>query len=399
MGLDKKYNGYKSYAYLEKDTEYKVFRLAREIDRVDSYLVPLSPSDEERVKRIVAENPIISLHDHPHVFPEDITEVITYSSQGRMVTAYEALSRSCLDCVFDNLMDGGCHITSKSGWKWTDVLYDLGMRLSDIHHQDFVTVALKVDDILRAHREGRVTLVMCLEGATPIENELERIEILYGLGIRLMGLVYNDSNALGTGLREDKDGGLTHFGRLCVERMNKLGMAIDVAHCSDQTILDTVMASRKPVIDSHVGARALYDIKRLKADHVLQAIADKGGLIGIEAAPHTTLTKSHPEHDIESVMEHFEYIKNLVGIEHVGFGPDTIYGDHVGLHRVYSSTLSMKEVFASFEGEVSYVRGLENPTEASWNIVRWLVKRGYSDKDIANVIGGNAIRFLRDVWH
>ncbi|MBA7553952.1 hypothetical protein ES705_46557 [subsurface metagenome] len=362
MGLNKKYSGYRSFEYLQKDVDYKAFKLSKEIDRVELHLVPLSASEEERVNRIVDENPVISLHDHPQVFPEDITEAVAY-------------------------------------WKWTDVLYDLGTRLSDIAHQDLVTIALRVDDILKAHKEGKVALVMCLEGATPIINELDRIDILYGFGIRLMGLVYNDSNALGTGLRENRDGGLTQFGRKCVERMNKLGMAIDTSHCSDQTTLDVVEASKKPVIATHTGARGLYNAKRLKPDNVLKAIAEKGGLIGVEAAPHTTLTEKHPEHNIESFMEHFEYIKNLVGIGHVGFGPDLIYGDHVGLHHVYSAALSIKEVFASTEGEVPYVKGVENPTEASWNIVRWLVRHGYSDEDIARVIGGNAIRVFKGIWY
>lgn len=399
MGLNKEYSGYRSFDYLEKDVDYKLFKLSKEIDRVEPYLVPLSASEEERVNRIVDENPVISLHDHPHVTPEDVTQVVAYSSQGRLVTAYEALSKSCLDCVFDNLMDGTCQITSKSGWKWTDVLYDLGIRLSDIAHQDFVIVAKRVDDILKAHKEGKVALVMCLEGAMPIENERDRIDILYGFGIRLMGLVFNDSSALGTGLKEGRDGGLTQFGRKCVERMNKLGMAIDTSHCSDQTTLDAVEASNKPVIATHTGARDLYNLKRLKPDNVLKAIAEKGGLIGIEAAPHTTLTEKHPDHNIESFMEHFEHIKNLVGIEHVGFGPDLVYGDHVGLHHVYSAALSLKEIFSSTEGEVPYVKGVENPTEASWNIVRWQVKHGYSDEDIAKDIGGNAIRVFKEIWY
>jgi len=399
MSLNKRYLGYKSFDYLERDIDYKVFKLAKEIDRVEPYLVPLSASEEERVSRIVDENQVISFHDHPIVCPEDMTEMFDYCRHGRQVTAFEALSKSCLDCVFDNLMDGSCVITSKSAWKWNDVLHDLGIRLSDIAHQDFVTVAKTVDDILRAHKEGKVALVLCIEGAMPIENELDRIDILYGFGVRLMGLVYSESNVLGTGLKEDRDGGLTYFGRQCVERMNKLGMAVDTAHCSDQTTLDAVEASKKPVLATHVGARALWNIKRLNPDNVLKAIADKGGLIGIEAAPHTTLTERHPAHNIESVMEHFEYIKNLVGIEHVTFGPDTLYGDHVGLHHVFSAALSIKQSSANKAAEVPYVKGLENPTEVSWNNVRWLVKHGYSDEDIAKAIGGNVIRVLREIWY
>jgi membrane dipeptidase len=91
--------------------------------------------------------------------------------------------------------------------------------------------------------------------------------------------------------------------------------------------------STKPIFLTHVGARTLWDSKRLTPDQVLKACAHKGGVIGIEAAPHTTITHKNPAHNLDSYMEHFEYIKDLVGIDHVAFGPDTLYGDHVGLHR------------------------------------------------------------------
>jgi membrane dipeptidase len=104
-------------------------------------------------------------------------------------------------------------------------------------------------------------------------------------------------------------------------------------------------------------------------------------------------------------MEHFEYIKKLVGIDHVGFGPDTLYGDHVGLHRVYSAGLSLDESRKSAASDqagdfprVEYVAGVENPTEASHNVLRWLVKAGYTDQDIEKVIGGNALRVMTEVW-
>ena len=206
MSLNKKYLGYKSFDYLEKDIDYKVFQLSKEVNRVEPYLVPLSASEGERVNRIVDENPVISLHEHPQVYPEDMTKMIDYCRHGRQVTAFEGLSKSCLDCIFDNMMDGFCVITSKSGWKWNDVIHDIGIRLSDISHQDFVIIAKRVDDILQAHNEGKLALVLCLESAMPIENELDRIDILYGFGVRLMGLVYSESNALGTGLKEDRDG-------------------------------------------------------------------------------------------------------------------------------------------------------------------------------------------------
>lgn len=397
MGTNKIYSGYKAYQYLEKGKDYKEFSLAKEINRVKPFKVPLSTSEEERAKALAEKYIVVSLHDHPVVWTDDMGDVFDYNREGRHVTAYKGLSTSCLDAVVDNLMDGICTITSKRGWKWNDVLYDLGMRLCDLAHQDFVIQCREVADIVKAHNEGRIALIPAVEGSAMIENEVDRIDILYGFGVRMMGLVYSESNALGSGLKEKKDGGLTYFGHEAVERMNKIGMAIDVSHCGDVTSLDTIEASKFPVFITHAGARALNDIKRLKPDDVLHACAEKGGVIGIEAAPHTTITEKHPEHTIESVMEHFEYTKELVGIDHVGFGPDTLYGDHVALHHAFTEHLSIRQAFTHHE-EVEYVKGMENPSEASWNIMRWLVKHGYSDEEIEKVIGGNTLRVLRKVW-
>ncbi len=131
------------------------------------------------------------------------------------------------------------------------------------------------------------------------------------------------------------------FGRQAVKRMNKLGIAIDVSHSGDRTSLDTIEVSDKPIFITHAGARALWNSNRLKPDDVIRACAEKGGVIGIEAAPHTTLTEKHPRHSIESYMEHFEYCANLVGIDHVAFGPDVLFGDHVGLHTALTEALSI----------------------------------------------------------
>jgi membrane dipeptidase len=396
MGLGKKYNGYKSFEYLNGDI--KVFKLVREIDRVNSTKIKLSKTEEERVDQILAKNIVISIHDHPSVFPEDIELVHEYIRYGREVMGYEGLSVSGLDAVFDGLGDGTNTILSKYPWKWESVVYEIGMRLSDIAHQDFVIRGEKVEDIERAHREGKIALVLHIEGAMPIENELDRVDVLYGLGVRCMGLVYSESNALGAGLREKNDGGLTNFGYQVVERMNKIGMAVDLAHVGDKTSLDAIEASSMPVFITHAGARALWNTSRMKPDKVLQALADKKGVIGIEAAPHTTLTEKHKNHSIESVMEHFQYIEKLIGIDYVSFGPDTLFGDHVGLHHLFAKELSIKETHAGAKfDEVPFVDGLENPSEYR-NIVRWLVKNGYSDGEIAKVIGGNTLRVLKKVW-
>jgi membrane dipeptidase len=398
MGANKRYAGYRSYQYLEENTDYRAFHLAKELGRVPSRAVEVSPAEEARVQRLLAQHVVVSMHDHPVVAPEDIAQVVEQKRRGRDVTAFEGLAASGLDCVFDNLMDGICTVTSQAGWKWTDVLHDLGMRRCDLAHQDFVVVADGVRDIVQAHAEGRVALVPTFESATPIENELDRVDVLYGFGVRSMGIVYSEANALGSGLRETNDAGLTDLGRAVVRRMNKLGMLVDAAHCGDQTTLDIIETSEHPIVISHAGCRALWPTRRMKPDAVLEAMARKGGVLGIEAAPHTTLTERHPLHSIESYMEHFEYAVRLLGIDHVGFGPDTLFGDHVGLHKAYAVQLSIGKAHAgkSYQ-QVPYVDGLENPAEYP-NIVRWLVTHRYRDDDIVKAIGGNALRVMRQVF-
>ncbi|MDQ2743136.1 MAG: dipeptidase [Chloroflexota bacterium] len=394
-----RYSGYSSYSYLDAGQDYRVFTLAREVDRVPSSVVSVSPEQEERVRTIFDRHVIISLHEHPTTVPEDTSEIFEYRRQNRDSTAYQGLSVSGLDAVFDNLMDGTALVTSKNGWKWDDIVFDLGMRQCDIAHQDFLVWAGSVDDILRAKANGQMAWIPALEASTPIENELDRIDILYGLGVRMMGIAYSEGNSLGAGLREPRDGGLTIFGQQAVRRMNQLGIAIDVSHSGDQTALDTIEASRTPIFITHAGARGLWPSSRLKPDEIIVACAEKGGVIGIEAAPHTTLTPTHRQHSIESIMEHFEYCVSLVGINHVTFGPDSLFGDHVGLHHAFAAQLSIAQSRKGTDfQEVEYVDGLENPGEGYLNCARWMVAHDYSDDDIAKAMGGNTLRVLQEVW-
>lgn len=395
----KDYNGYKSFQYLEPNKDYKPYKLAKEINRVEPYNYPVTEEEEAKVQQILHEDLIISLHEHTFVTPEDLSQIMEFRRQGRDWTGYEGLSVSGLDVVFENFMDGTAFITSNAGWKWNDVIHDLGIRYSDFAHQDMVIRAETIEDIYRAKRENKIAFVSSLESATQIENEIDRVDVLYGLGVRVMGIAYSEANSLGSGLKEKNDSGLTAFGHRVVERMNKLGMTIDVSHCGDQTSLDVIEASSKPIFMTHVGARALWNISRLKPDNVIKACAEKGGVIGIEAAPHTTLTEKHKDHSIESVMEHFEYVVNLVGIDHVAFGLDTLFGDHVGLHHAFADALSIGASHSGVEfDEVEYVKGLENPGEAYINVVRWLVKHGYSREDIRKVMGENIMCVLKETW-
>lgn len=391
-------DAYTSYGYLPEDERFNKITLAPEFNRVPPYEGALKDDERVRAEKLVRENITVSLHDHPVRFPDDMRETPEYNRTGRQHTAFAGLKKSGMTVIFDNMMDGTACVTGNAPWRWLDIITDIGMRSADIAHQDEVTIVRTIADIEYAHSENKVGLVFGLEASTPIENEIDRLDVLYGLGIRQIGIAYSDSNALGSGLNERVDSGLTDFGSRAVKRMNALGLAIDISHSSDQTGIDACRESNAPVFMTHAGARAIWPIKRMKGDEVLKAVAQTGGVIGMSAAPHTTLSQAHPHHSIDSVMDHFLYCIDLVGIEHVAFGPDTLYGDHVGLHTVFSSLLKTAFSEAPPFERVKYVDGLENPTENFWNIAGWLVKNGFSDKEIVAVLGGNIMRALKEIW-
>ena len=409
MGRNKKYDGYKAYQYLKPGFDYKEFKRSKTFDRVPPHIIPLSKSEEDRFEQIVEKNILVSMHDHPVILTEDPGQALESSHTGREFTAYEALSVSGLDCVFDNLMDGTSFITSYMGWKWADVIHDIGIRLSDIHHQSMVVPCLRVKDIRDAHENGKIALVLCLESSTPIENELDRIDVLYGLGVRSMGICYSESNMLGGGMGEtDTTAGLTDFGYDAVKRMNKLGMLVDVGHTNDKTALDTFEASDKPVYNSHSGPAAIAQ-GHTTGDEVLHALAEKDGMIGVGGAGTGLRTKKNPVGTIESYMECVEYCVDIMGIDHVGCGPDTLYGHHQGLYKYWDEHMLLghhtrpgrkQEIPWPIPPGVEdpgYVKGLENANEFI-NIARWMIKHGYSDDEIAKIIGLNAVRMLEKVW-
>lgn len=407
MGNKKKYSGYKAYDYLEPGFDYKEFDLVKH-PRVKPHLVPLSKGEEERYQELLEESVIVDLHEHPVYWPRDMKDVPELHRLGRQFTAYDALAASHLDCVFDNMMNGMAYVTSYSGWKWTDVIHDVGIRLSDLAHQDLIIHCKTVHDIQSAYEKGKIALVLCLESATPIENELDRIEVLYGIGVRSLGICYSESNMLGGGMYEsDQNIPLTDFGYDAVKRMNKTGMLIDIGHTTDQTALDTIEASSKPIYNSHSGPGAIAQ-GHTNGDNVLNALAESGGLLGVGGAGRGLRTRKHPIGSIDSYMECVEYCIELMGIDHVGCGPDTLYGAHQDLYEVWfplrKGHYSRQGMKADEEFPVpgdledpGYVRGLENPNDFV-NIARWMIKNGYSDEEIKKIIGGNALKLLEKVW-
>ena len=274
-------------------------------------------------------------------FPDDMRQTPEYNRTGRQHTAFAGLAASGMTVVFDNMMDGTACVTGNAPWRWLDIITDLGMRQADIAHQSDVVVIRTLADIHDAHRTGKVGLLFGLEAATPIENEIDRLDVLYGLGLRQIGIAYSDANALGSGLNET--------GRRRPDRLRQAGGRPDEPAGPGRRHLALLRPDRHRHLLASASAR-LHDARRSACDlgHAADEVRRRparrgrtGGVIGMSAAPHTTLSHAHPRHTILSVMDHFRYCLDLVGIEHVAFGPDTLYGDHVGLHTVFGHLLKV----------------------------------------------------------
>ncbi len=400
MGRNKIWNGYTSWSYLEPGLDFDSYPLEKQVERVPKYDFGLSKTQEERVEELIEKNIIIDLHEHTHVYPEGYPSKNAELFHDRRYKAFEGLAFSGIDAVFDN-----CVCPS-----FDQAIKFIGMDQCDLAHQDFLIPALKFDDITKAFKEGKVAIIYTLETATALDRDLNRVDIFFGLGVRSMGVVYSDSNLLGSGLSELGDGGLTNFGYDVVKRMNKTGMIIDVSHAGDRTAMETIEASDKPVLISHCGTRTLTNNSRMLPDNVLQTCAEKGGVIGVEVAGFAPRTKKYPEASIECLLEHVEYLIDHLGIDHVGAGPDTMYCDHAGMYRIrrtrgargHHSRPRPNNLPPTYDASelaqgLNHVKGLESPSDFT-NIARGLLRDGYSDMEIKKIMGLNGLRVIKANW-
>jgi len=360
------------------------FALAAELGRVPMY-EGFQAETLRKARDLLTRIPAVSLHDHPVRLPEPISAATwtSWRSAGREQLGHAGLSQSGWAAVVASALSTN---DLDALLRWAAVLR------SEIRGGSGDTVlATSVTEVPSGGSAGPIAIFLGLEDLGAIGEDLTALELLYSAGVRSAGLAYNGGSALGGGLASSPDEGLTAVGRRAVKLMNDMGMVVDLAHVGDTTALDACRCSRRPVVVSHAGARSVWPTPRMKPDAVLDAVADTGGVVAVEAAPYSTLSLAHPRHNLSSVMDHVCYLVDRIGIDHVALGPDTFFGDHVGLYNAVSRQTPWE---APAHEEVEYVDGVENPGEAPRNIAAWLIDHGWSGEDTARVMGGNALRVL-----
>jgi len=264
------------------------------------------------------------------------------------------------------------------------------------NRSDFLVKALKTDDIISAKEEGKKAVILNFQSMQHIEEDIDLIELYYMKGVRIMQLTYNTKNLVGTGCTARKDRGLTEFGREVVKKINDLGAIVDISHCGVQTTLDAIEHSKDPVIASHTFAKQLYEHDRGKNDEIIKKIADKDGYIGILTVP--GFIGNDPEITIDHWLNHIDYIKDLVGIDYVGIGTD-FYGFSVPDNLAIKIGEFIEKLGFRPEHKASFLTKMKNFENYTLfpNLIKGLVKRGYTDEEIQKIAGENFLRVFKKV--
>jgi membrane dipeptidase len=258
---------------------------------------------------------------------------------------------------------------------------------------------LRIDDpsdFARAKREGKLGILLSFQDSSHFRTP-DDVDLFYGLGQRASQLTYNFKNALGSGAFEPSDAGLTEFGRRIVERMNAVGMVVDVAHGGDRTILDACAASTKPVIISHGNCRALHPgYPRCVSDDAIRALAKTGGVIGINFI--SFMVKAKEPTTVDDVIDHIDHVRDLVGLEHVGIGSD--FGlesnDHVADRDEFRRFMAAADRRYRVHAREA-VQDLDHPLRF-FTLTDALIRRRYTNEQIKVVTGGNFQRVLSSLW-
>ncbi len=282
-------------------------------------------------------------------------------------------------------------------------------------HSDALGFARTADDIVRLHEQKKIAILMGLEGGHTIENDLRVLDTYYRLGVRYMTLTHTRNTDWADSSRDKpRWNGLTDFGRQVVERMNRLGMMVDISHVSDKTFDDVLAVTKAPLIASHSSCRALSNQPRNLTDDMIRALAKNGGVVQVNfysafldpayaRAFHTIEKQGEaevaaarkrygedrkrlaeeerriwaryeanlPTPSSERIADHIEHIVKVAGADYAGLGSD-------------------------FDGVHSIPRGMEDASKLP-DLVRELARRGMSGEDLEKILGGNLLRVMRRV--
>ena len=251
-------------------------------------------------------------------------------------------------------------------------------------------------DVRRARREGRTAIFFGFQNPSPIEDDIGLVEICYMLGARFMQLTYNNQSLLATGCYEEEDAGVTRMGREVIAEMNRVGMIVDMSHSGERSTLEAIETSTRPIAITHANPFFWHPARRNKSNEVLQALGQSGGMLGFSLYPHHLKGKS--DCNLTSFCEMIARTADLIGVDNLGLGSD-LCQDHpdsiVEWMRVgrWTKNIDYGEGNSSDSGFPKMPDWFENNRDFP-NIKKGLLSHGFSEKDVAAIMGENWLSFF-----
>ena len=259
-----------------------------------------------------------------------------------------------------------------------------------------------VADILAAKTGGQTGLIYGLQDGVSFEDDLDRLDALWQLGIRVIQPTYNRRNLLGDGCMEPADAGLSRNGFSAIEQMNELGILVDLSHCGRKTAADAIRTSSRPVSFTHSGCDALAEHPRHRTDEEIRSIAENGGVFGIYVMPYMARGRQPTAAD---VIAHLEHAINIAGADHVALGTDGAISPQEVTEafkkNFRENTRRRKElgIAAPFETEEGYLFANDLNTPRRFEtLTDMLLQRGHSETTVEKVLGANWVRLFGETW-
>lgn len=293
----------------------------------------------------------------------------------------------------------GNRFTPDQWWAFESLTHDLA-RLPWLMREfgDKAMLTLNHADVLAAKKQGKVGFMPGTQNSLFLEGNIDRMDLAYDAGLRIVQIVYNSTNLVGSGSMEKKDQrfGLSKYGETVVGRMNDLGMMVDTGHASSETQLRAAEVSEKPIAISHAGMISKVDQFRATTDEAIKAVTKKGGVMGVISTP--AAIAGSDRCTVQDFLDNIDHAVNIAGVDHVGFGSDFIIP--ATFEQILSApdwdprtvaSIGEFEVWPWSDGHVGYENNSAYP-----NLTRGLLSRGYSDEDIAKIMGGNWMRLIKD---
>lgn len=278
----------------------------------------------------------------------------------------------------------------------------LDMEREIARHPDTFTSIRTAADITAAKKAKRTGIIYGVQDGVAFETDLALLDDLHQLGLRVVQPTYNRRNLLGDGCMEPANAGLSRTGVEAIERLNELGILVDLSHCGRQTSADAIKASKRPVAFTHTGCAAVVDHPRHRTDEELRAVADKGGVSGVFFMPYLSGGKQPTAAD---VVRHLEHMINVAGEDHVSIGTDGTISPAV-LDQKYKDTFAettrkRKEAGIAAPGETEdgylFANDLNTPRRLE-TLGQLLADKGHSATRIEKILGRNLLRVFTDTW-